>query len=71
MHEANNVRVVWGTFDDDSGSFPEPAIAIVRYGGVICLEQEDRSINVAYRDVPALLKALREAHKAGDPTDAE
>lgn len=60
--------VVYGSWDDDLGA-PEAAIAVTRWRGTVSLEQEAQCVSVAYRDIPELIKALRAAHKAGEPAD--
>jgi hypothetical protein len=56
--------IVYGSWDDDLGQ-PEPAIGVsVDVGGVVILQQEDRSINIQPRDVAELCKALRAVVKA-------
>lgn len=51
--------ILWQLAAEDM--VPEPPIAVKRYADIICLTQEDRSININPESVRGLVKLLREA----------
>jgi len=65
MKEANQA-VIWQPFDENYGG-SEPALLIQRdASGLLCIEQEGRSVLIQPTTLPALFAELKRLAKGGE-----
>lgn len=59
----NPGRLIWQGWNDDYGQEPALLVTLFKNSGVIEISQENRSVNISYATIPALIKALKELGK--------